>query len=201
MLWTGKDEENNWIGAVDGSLGPLHLHSSPQFLRSHLHSTVQQCRTPILATVYFTLQYSCLHSEPSSCSSLYQKLDFSVSFVKPCPWVSCCLCKHKHNDGLKVWRKCKISGLVSELVSYSGGGLVKPEEVFCNGEYPADTLFTEPVNEVLLLGIPVDGEGKELFEPLTEPFWFRTIFDVLILIWIKKYYLYTMFECLSTLQH
>ncbi len=101
MLWTGKDKENNWIGAVDGSLGPLHLHSSPQFLRSHPHSTVQKCRTPILATVYFTLKYRCLDSEPSSCSSLYQKLDFSVSFVKPCPWVSCSLCKHKHNDVLK----------------------------------------------------------------------------------------------------
>lgn len=37
----------------------------------------------------------------------------------------------------------------------SEGGLVKPEEVFRNGEYPDDTLLTEPVDEVLLLGIPV----------------------------------------------
>lgn len=41
--------------------------------------------------------------------------------------------------------------------------------MFHTGEYPDDTLFTEPVDEVLLLGIPVDGEGKELFEPLTDP--------------------------------
>lgn len=54
-------------------------------------------------------------------------------------------------------------------MSYSEGGLVKPEEVFRNGEYPDDTLLTEPVDEVLQLGIPVEGERKELFGPLTEP--------------------------------
>lgn len=36
-----KRQRKNWIPAVDGSLGPCHLHSSPQFLRSHPNFTVQ----------------------------------------------------------------------------------------------------------------------------------------------------------------
>lgn len=46
---------------------------------------------------------------------------------------------------------------------YSEGGLFKSNELFCNGEYPDDELLTEPVDEFLLLGIPVEGEGEKGF--------------------------------------
>lgn len=49
---------------------------------------------------------------------------------------------------------------------YSEGGLFRSVELFCNGEYPDDELLTEPVDEVLLLGIPVEGEGKRVFDVL-----------------------------------
>lgn len=52
--------------------------------------------------------------------------------------------------------------------------------MFRNGENPDDTLLTEPVDEVLQLGIPIEGEGKVLFDPLRALHCF--IFDVLILI-------------------
>lgn len=51
-------------------------------------------------------------------------------------------------------------------MSYSEGGLFKSDELFCNGEYPNEELLTEPVDEVLLLGIPVEGEGKGVFDVL-----------------------------------
>jgi len=51
-------------------------------------------------------------------------------------------------------------------VSYSEGGLFKSNELFCNWEYPDDELLTEPVDDVLLLGIPVDRAGKSDFDVL-----------------------------------
>lgn len=65
-------------------------------------------------------------------------------------------------------KKKKKSWLVSDLVSYSEGELVKSDEAFRNGAYPDVTLLTEPVDEILLLGIPVEGEVKGFFYVLIE---------------------------------
>lgn len=50
------------------------------------------------------------------------------------------------------------------MVPYSEGGLVRPEDVFRKGEYPDETLLAEPVEEVLLLGMPKIMEKQRIFE-------------------------------------